>query len=340
MALIRSAGIRGFRAAVAELGGNAERFAERAGLPMEALDSDDLFVCDSAMSLALELAAAELQCPDLALRMARRQDLGMLGPLSLAVQTSATLGEALECASAYLFVHSMGMNLAVGADPYGVPGVVGLRLELSVPGRWPVQGTDLTLGFIHRMTTAIAGGEYGLRSIELPYDPPAPLQNYEQFYGVPVHIRRPAAVARMTASYASAPIATSDEDVRRLALAILQRNATQPARTTSLVQSALVQSMGTANLDIKAVARLLALHPRTLQRRLADEGTTFATVLDSVRRSSARRLLLTTDMPMTQLAAMLGFAEQATLTKCTRRWWGSTPSAVRREGVVDATGES
>ncbi|GAD86940.1 AraC family transcriptional regulator [Nocardia asteroides NBRC 15531] len=339
MAVIRSAGIRGFRAVVAELGGDAEDLALRTGFPPQALDADDLLVSDRTMGMLLELAALELDCPDLGLRVARLQDVSMLGPLALAMQSSATLGQALESAMAYLFVHSKGMRLTMRDDPYHARGVVALRLDMPLPGYWPVQGTDLTMGFIHRATEKLAGGPYGLRSVELPYRPPASLRRYEEFYGVPVRTGKPAALLRLPTSLRSRPLTTSDEDVRRLALVMLQRRAPDLATPeyTAQVHSTLAQSLGTATLDIAAVAGLLAMHPRTLQRKLADEGTSFNTVLDDVRRGAAKRLLTTTDLPLSQVAAMVGFAEPASLTRSARRWWGRAPSAVRKAAAAGTT---
>ncbi|GAA1891704.1 AraC family transcriptional regulator [Lapillicoccus jejuensis] len=333
MTVIRSAGIRGLRSVVAELGGDADDLARRSGLPPEALDSDDLLVSDVAMAVLLETAAAELACPDLALRVARRQEIAMLGPLALAIRSSPTLGEALECTSRYLFVHSDVMRLTVEPDPRGARGVVALRLDMTAEGSYPVQGTDLTMAFVHRAALDLVGGPYGLRSVELPYDPPAGLAPYEELYGAPVHPGQPVARLRVVAGFAATPTVSGDEDTRRIALALLQRRgAAALTSTTALVHATLAQSIGTTRLEIGAVARLLALHPRTLQRRLAAEGTTFATVLDDVRRETARRLLTTTDLPMARVASALGLAEQAALTRAARRWWGSTPTQVRRAG--------
>ncbi|SLJ82338.1 DNA-binding domain-containing protein [Mycobacteroides abscessus subsp. abscessus] len=52
-----------------------------------------------------------------------------------------------------------------------------------------------------------------------------------------------------------------------------------------------------------------------------------------MRRQQARRYLTTTTMPLAQVASLLGLAEQATLTRCCRRWWGRTPTQVRRAGL-------
>ncbi|NUS58484.1 MAG: helix-turn-helix domain-containing protein, partial [Streptomycetaceae bacterium] len=70
---------------------------------------------------------------------------------------------------------------------------------------------------------------------------------------------------------------------------------------------------------------------RTLQRRLAQEGTSFQAILDDVRKTAAHRLLTGTDMPFSQVASLVELAGQAALTRAARRWFGKPPSQVRRE---------
>lgn len=336
MPAIRSAGLRGFRGTVAELGGDAETYALAAGLPVAALDADDLLVEDVAMAAVLEIAAAELQCPDLGLRIARRQDLGMLGPLALAIQNSATVGEALACTEHYLFVHAQSLTLRAEADPYGTPGIVALRYGTGPGIADPVQGTDMGLGFLHRATIALVGGPYGLRSVELPYAPVAPISVYENFFGVAVSTGRPAAVLRVPASLLDRPMHGGDSNLKRLALAFLARQGSGPTKDVApKVRTIVQQSLGTSPPHIDAAAHLLNLHPRTLQRRLASESTTFAEIVDEVRRTEAYRYLTTTELPMTQIAAAVGLSEQSTFTRASRRWWGTTPTAVRRAALSE-----
>lgn len=334
MSIIRSAGLRGFRATVAELGGNAEDSAAAAGLPTPALDVDNLLVSDHAMVGALEIAAAELNCADLGLRVACQQDLGMLGPLALAIQNSSTIGDALECTSRYLFVHARSLSLTLEDDPYGVRGVAALRYGLPSGMPVSIQGTDLGLGFIHRAIRFLMAGSYGLRTVELPYIPVAALEVYQDFFEVPVHTARTAPMLRVPRSLADRPLVGRDERIRQLALAFLAEQS--PGEDSSLVprvRGVLTQSLGTIPPEVGAVARLIKIHPRTLQRRLLREETTFAQILDDVRRKVALRYLTTTDLPLSQVARMLGLSEQSALSRCCRRWWDSTPSAIRREGA-------
>lgn len=332
MPVIRSAGIRGFREVVEELGGDPVAIARRAQLDVTALDADDVLVEDVAMARVLEVAAAELGCPDLGLRVAAKQDLSLLGPLALAIRNAPSVGEAMEATSRYLFVHAPGMRIWLQPDPDGVRGVEALRYDVTPEGISPPrQGTDVSLGSLHRAIVSLVGGSYGLRTVDLPHQPLAPRQVYEDFFGVPVRFGRPAALLRLPSSLSATPLAVHDESVRQMALDFLARQS--PAGDdllTARTQGALQQLLGTGAPGIDDVARLLDLHPRTLQRRLADEGTTFAAVLDDVRRSTARRYLATTDLPLSQVAGLLGFSEQAVLSRACRRWWGVTPREVRR----------
>jgi len=80
------------------------------------------------------------------------------------------------------------------------------------------------------------------------------------------------------------------------------------------VRLLLTQALGTSPVEVAAIARRLRTHPRTLQRRLAAEHTTFETILDDVRRATAARLITQTDLPFTQVTAMVGLAEQSALS--------------------------
>ncbi|MFA3834659.1 AraC family transcriptional regulator [Streptomyces aureus] len=329
MSVIRSAALRGFRATVAELGGDADSYARQAGCPPAALDVDDLLVPEEAMATVLEFAAADLGCADLGLRIAARQDLGMLGALALAIQNSDTLGDALECTTRYLFVHARSVNLSLEPDPYGTPGMAALRYGVREGVVAPPQGIDLSLGFIHRAIGYLVG-PYGLGSVELPHPLLAPLSVYEDFFGVPVKADRPAALLRVPLSLANRSLGGSNSHLRHLALAYLDEQLPkEPADVVGSVRAVVEQSLGTSSPGIGAVAGLLNVHPRTLQRRLRAAGTTFAEVIDEERRTAAHRYLTGTDLPLGQVALLLGLSEQSALNRCCRRWWGATPRAIR-----------
>ena len=81
--------------------------------------------------------------------------------------------------------------------------------------------------------------------------------------------------------------------------------------------------------SMQTIADELALDPRTLRRKLTDEGTSFRTVIAEVRRARAEQML-STDVPIETIARALGYAETASFTHAFIRWTGLAPSAFRR----------
>jgi len=81
--------------------------------------------------------------------------------------------------------------------------------------------------------------------------------------------------------------------------------------------------------SMQAVADELHLDPRTLRRKLTDEGTSFREVVAEVRRIRAEELL-TGSAPVELIAQQLGYAETASFTHAFTRWTGLSPSRFRQ----------
>jgi AraC-like DNA-binding protein len=191
-------------------------------------------------------------------------------------------------------------------DPEGSRQVVGLRLRPGVRAPGPA-----LLG-LHRRLRHLAG-DYGVRSVDLPFAA-SDLPGWTERFGAKVRPGRPVGLLRLPAGVLSAPVGA----VQRSALAWH-------------VRQELSARLGGPAATLGDVARVVAVHPRTLQRALGDEGLSFAEILDCVRRERARALLTGTDLPLAGISARLGFAEPAVLTRCARRWWGRTPSQLREQ---------
>lgn len=96
---------------------------------------------------------------------------------------------------------------------------------------------------------------------------------------------------------------------------------------------ALSHALANVAVDKTAIAAMLAMHPRALQRRLDDEGTSFNAIRDDVRRQHAMRYLTSTQLPLSQVTGLLGLSEQSTLTRFCRLQFDATPSAIRGASV-------
>ena len=339
MSFIRSAGLRGVRRVLTELGGDADELARRSGLPGAALDSDEILVEDLSIALLLETAAAELGCPELGLRVAGHQDIDMLGPVAVAVKNARTTTEALEMTSKYLFFHSRSIEITVVPDPRGETGVLGVRFGYRDPGQLiPPQTVDLTLLFLHRAMRSVLGGDYGLVSVELPNPLNTDAARYESLFGAPVKPSTPAAVLRVPSALLGRAISGGDDAVQQLALRFLDQHIPEDRRSlTDRARAVIHQSLDTGSSSLPQVARLLSVSPRTLQRGLAGQGTSFAALRDEVRRDVAVRLLTTTEIPLSQIAAAVALGDATTFSQYSRRWWGMTAREVRHGRTTSGT---
>lgn len=83
-------------------------------------------------------------------------------------------------------------------------------------------------------------------------------------------------------------------------------------------------------VGIDAVARALGLSRQTLYRRLRAEGTSFAEVLDMLRRRLALKLIRDEGVAVKEAAWRLGFSDPAAFSRAFKRWTGRSPSEMRR----------
>ena len=84
------------------------------------------------------------------------------------------------------------------------------------------------------------------------------------------------------------------------------------------------------------VAKALAVSVRTLSRRLADEGTTYAEIVDQLRRSLALQYLNDPAMSLSQIAWLLGYEGSTSFNHAFKRWTGRSPSVARNEKPLPA----
>ena len=82
--------------------------------------------------------------------------------------------------------------------------------------------------------------------------------------------------------------------------------------------------------SLAAAAKAVSRAPRSLQRDLADSGTSFQAEVDAARVRLAKRLLADTDSPLTEIAYDIGCASPQHFSTLFKRVAGQTPSAYRR----------
>ena len=135
-----------------------------------------------------------------------------------------------------------------------------------------------------------------------------------------------------SASLLARPVHGADGELRR----ILERSiadywAVQTPSVADQVVRILRARVVSADATLESVASDLLVQPRTLNRRLQAEGTSFRDLLNRARFDAARTLLAGTGMAVTDLALTLGYADTSAFTHAFRRWAGVAPSQWRKE---------
>ena len=88
------------------------------------------------------------------------------------------------------------------------------------------------------------------------------------------------------------------------------------------------------------IATILGMSERTLHRRLAAEGTSFQHLLDDTRRELAQHYLGQRNLSLADIAYLLGFTDQSSFFRASRRWFGTSPRDYRIRLITDGSGGS
>ncbi|WP_409467301.1 AraC family transcriptional regulator [Streptomyces sp. HC307] len=331
--VVRAAALQGYVDLTRRLGAEPRRLLRRHGLRPHDLTEPDNPIPLTAVATLLQDTAAATGCPDFGLRLAGEQTPQVLGALAVMLMNSPTVDRAIADASRYLFVHSPEYEVVLDRTSPLFSGRASIRFEIRLGAGTPVrQLIDGCLGDAWRLVRVITQDRLRPVAVTLPHTPLAGAEVYRRFFGAPVHFGQPYAGLHFPEAGLDLDLAPVAPQLRQAALDHISIRV--GPRTPSLsdrVAHALVATMGAHRGTKGEIASLLALHPRTLQRRLQDEGTTFETVRDEVYRRAASRFLRETDIPLAQVAGALGYSEQSALTRACRRWFSATPKQLRED---------
>ncbi len=335
MPLIRATALSHFPELVRELGANPEDLLQAHGIRAEDVGRTDVFVGLRGGIGAIEAAATVTGTPDFGRRLAMRQGIEILGPLGVAARTAENLGAALQIFDLFMGAYSPG--LSVRLHPHTDPALVFFehRVELE-PAPAQAQTVELSLGIILRVLQFLLGPDYRPMSAHIPHPPVGSEAGYRPYFGCPVRFGEPSAGLSIRAADLDRPL-RRDHLMHQTAMEYLDSIVEQRPQTTARTVSDIARHLlPTGTATIESIATQLGMHPKALQRRLSGEQTTFAEIVDRVRRETAEHSLGNPDITLAHLTRQLGYAEQSVLTRACQRWFGTTPTSYRAALLVSS----
>jgi len=85
------------------------------------------------------------------------------------------------------------------------------------------------------------------------------------------------------------------------------------------------------NLSIERASELLHKSPSTISRRLRKEGLSFYALKEGIRKSLSCHYLCESEIPIKQIAILVGFSETSAFTRAFKSWFGQTPMEYRKK---------
>lgn len=261
------------------------------------------------------------------LRLAQHLDAESLDALGLLVASSATFGVALEHTIRYQRVFAEGERYELERSgelvhvryvPWGPPR----------PGHvWMAElfARDLAVSALAIVRGPIAGARVRLRRAE-----PTDRATWRSLLGADAELEAPVDEVIFPRAAMDAPIVRADPALARFFERYLDERLARIPEDSLLARAraAIEELLPEGPVTLGQVARRMRSSPRTLQRRLADDGTSLTDLAASVRRARALALV-EAGVSFAEIAWMLGYSEPSAFHRAFRRWTGTTALAWR-----------
>ncbi|MBY0367031.1 MAG: AraC family transcriptional regulator [Proteobacteria bacterium] len=262
------------------------------------------------------------------LRLARGIEPRHFGVVGFAALACGTLAQALQRLERY-HRSVYDVNLAQVR-----PWADGVCIEWGVERGRPGALVDETaIAALVQLTRAFTDRPVRAREVDFVNPRPADLRPYQDFFGGSVRFGRPSTRIVLSARDLALPLRGADAALLALldaqAEALLQQGAAV-GEPVAVWRQALVGLIRSGRTQLADLAQSLQISPRSLQRRLAEQGHSFQPLLSETRHQLAEAYLRDPQLDLAEVALLLGYSEQSAFTRAFRQWTGLAPSQWRR----------
>jgi AraC-like DNA-binding protein len=262
--------------------------------------------------------------------MITRRRLSTIGPISIVLQEAATPREALGILLRYQSLLSPFLLLRT-EDHDGLT-IIQVEILFDLPGPIP-HGYASVLGIIYHVLSDLLGVSWKPNRVCFRHRPPADTRGFRAFFHCPVEFNAEFYGLVCHSTDLETPIAGADPGRASFARKRLDGALVgQDLSTTAVVRRVITALITTGRSTTDQVARLLGLDRRTIHRRLAREGQTFSTVLQSVRHQLALDQVMGSNRSVGEIASLLGFAAPNAFSTWFKSTFGASVTEMRRRG--------
>lgn len=325
------------QAAVARLDGPARlRVLHAAGIPPELLAVAAARVSARAFS-DLWLAVATERDDEFFGLDRRAMKVGSFALLAQALITCETLGRALRrCLRGLaLFLDDVSAELVVDGA------VAELRLHNRIADAADRRFADETfLVLVHGLICWLGGQRIALAQLAFAHPRPAHAAEYAVMFSQQILFDAGQTAIRFDARALDAPVVQTVETLRPF-LRSAPQSVFLKYKNTDSWSARLRRRL--RNVDgaqwplLDDVAKAFHVAPATLRRRLESEGTSYQGIKDELRRDAAIHHLCHSQLPVAEIAHLLGFQEPSAFHRAFKKWTGAQPGEYRSRAAQAGT---
>ncbi len=320
------------RPLVAALGSaRLDAFWRVTDLTPQIVGDDDARITPAQFCVAWGEALRATGDPTLALSVAASMPSGAFGIVEYVCRASATLGDALRQWVRYLNLLDDAVEVALELDEDRAYLRVTKESEAPAPA-----SHELCFALVALRTRQLVSSPLRIAAVELAHPPAADPALYRAWFDAPVTFDCDVTQLVLPRSALAIRLASADPAL----LTILTRAADELAAqrpddptVTAQVARALREALRQDEGSVELIAKRLGMTPRSLQRRLKDENTSFNAVRESVRQELSQRYLAE-KLSIAEISFLLGFSEPSAFVRAFKRWTGMTPVEARRAAAA------
>ena len=292
------------------------------------LSSNSEFLSFRAIRTLIERALRMSGDPALGLELGALQSSGTYGWLGQAIMTSRNVHQAMKVLHRFGKLQTGSLQFEFSAiESGGVLSVSELH-PLGSAGVFLFESTAMAVvSLLRELTLRPTSGVW----ISFPFPEPDWSGRYQALGVDEVFYRSRELQIGIPSKLLNTSSITANEEAFSLAERTCEQALAE--RTQGLLTRQLKIMLRTCTgkyPTLEDVAATRMVSPRTIIRKLKIEGTTYQELLDDARKSLSIWLLQNTSDSIDSIAVKMGFSNQSNFSRSFRRWFGFSPSGVRR----------
>lgn len=310
-------------------GVNADSLIKEVGLRRTDVADPDARIPYVAVLGLIERAASTLGDASYGLRLGAAHEARDSGLLGFVVLNSPTLLDAIANLQRYFYVVGEGEDIEV--ERMGSHVTLRFR-ETDRALRGLRHNSDYIAAVIVRACRDMTRKRISPVRAEFMHARPNAKVAYADYLGCPVKFHAEWDALIYDADTMRLPVIGADGKLFKvLELACRQILGPTPKKQDIVhdVRELIIDGLAKGTVHFDSIAGKLNMSSKTLERRLADRGTTFSALLEAVRCEIAKHHLSKTDVRLEQIAYLTGYSEPAALVRAFKRWTGMTPMKFR-----------